>query len=115
MFRSATVVPSKRSSTCAVPEFSEFWRRTSTSVPTGISTEPTLDVERGVVVEVDAEGVVADAEGDAVAARGEDAGSTREGLTGAADALLSPRARERKSSSRARTSAVSARWSVFSL
>jgi hypothetical protein len=33
----ASVVASKRSSTFAVPEFKWLWRRTSNSVPTGIS------------------------------------------------------------------------------
>src|SRR5438105_3879093 len=58
---STIVVASKRSSTCALPEFSGVWRRTSNSVPTGTSLddgvlvvgggEALLDGGGGAVVE----------------------------------------------------------------
>src|SRR5258706_985262 len=52
MLRSTSVVPSNRSSTCAVPEFSVFVSRTSISVPAGTSTFAAVVVDV-VVREVD--------------------------------------------------------------
>ena len=48
-FTSTSVVPSNRSSTFTVPEFSALVRRTSTSVPEGTST-PVPDVAVGALL-----------------------------------------------------------------
>src|SRR5262245_45435165 len=91
-FTSTRVVASKRSSTCAVPEFSGVCRRTSISVPEGISIEP-----------ADAAAVEDDGDVDDAWVRGataEDTGADEDDEVAGA----SPRARERRSSMRSRTS-----------
>ena len=99
--RSTSVVASKRSSTFVVPELSTFDRRTSSSVPAGISR----------LVEV--------RDGRSVDGAGAGAGSGGSGVPGAgvlvAVPAAVPRARLRTPSIRDSTSANSLRASVRSL
>ena len=100
--RSTSVVASKRSSTCAVPEFNAVWRRASSSVPEGTSTYPRGTAPRD------------DVRPSPVSRRPESLALARFPL-GVSTEALDVVARDRRLSIRSRTSPNSVRVSVWSL